>query len=93
MHTKLFVSSTVRMCVCVCVYLSEANNEQRFVCVGKTFFTRPKNMGDSHSHSRSISVGVLAGLMQSLCKQVINGSAHCSYGWRAEAGGASLEES
>ncbi len=71
------------VCVCVCV------------CVGggKTFFTSPKNMGDSHSHSRSISVGVLAGLMQSFCKQVINGSEHCSYGWRAEAGGASLEES
>ncbi|KAK1890099.1 Serine-rich coiled-coil domain containing protein 2, partial [Dissostichus eleginoides] len=32
------------------------------------------------------------GLMQSLCKQVINGSEHCSYGWRAEAGGAGLEE-
>ena len=32
-------------------------------------------------------------LMQSLCKQVINGSEHCSsYGWRAEAGGANLAE-
>lgn len=40
----------------------------------------------------SISVGVVAGLVQSLCKQVINGSEHCSYGWRAEAGGAGLEE-
>lgn len=43
--------------------------------------------------SHAISVGVLAGLMQSLCKQVINGSEHCSYGWRAGEGGASLEES
>lgn len=31
--------------------------------------------------------------MQSLCKQVINGSEHCSsYGWRAGAGGATLAE-
>lgn len=30
--------------------------------------------------------------MQSLCEQVINGRQRCSYGWRTEAGGASLEE-
>lgn len=56
------------------------------------FFANPRSMSDSHSVSSSISVCALAGRMQSLCKQVINGSEHCSYG-EGKRGGASLEQS
>lgn len=56
-----------------------------FVCVdGKTFLTSRRNMGALPL--RSISVRVLAGLMQSLCTQVINGREPCSQRWRTEAG-------
>lgn len=60
--------------------------------VVKTFFANPRSMSDSHSVPSSISVCALAGRMQSLCKQVINGNEHCSYG-EGKRGGASLEES
>lgn len=59
--------------------------------VVKTFSASPRNTSDSHSVPNSISVCALAGRMQSLCKQVINGSEHCSYG-DGEAGGGKQEE-
>lgn len=71
------------VCWCVCVPEVVRHSSQAL-----------KNIGDSHACSlalsRSVSVGVLASLMQRHCKQVINGSEHCSYAWSAEAGGGEV---